>query len=126
MPNCRFPALRGLPPPSPAPAFWPHLEPPPPRRPAAPAQGVYILGCRGHFCALHVRPDGGLHLVDSLGSRLAADCPLAHVLAFDGMEVRGGRTWGDKSCERQEEARAVDAAQWSVVAHARHAARQLD
>jgi hypothetical protein len=42
--------------------------------------------------------------------------------------ARAGGRGGDKSCERQEEPRAVDAAQRAVravVVHAKHAARQL-
>ncbi|GIM15425.1 hypothetical protein Vretimale_18199 [Volvox reticuliferus] len=46
-------------------------------------QGVYVLGWRGHFATLWLRPGGIVHLIDSLGTRLAADCPLAFVLEFD-------------------------------------------
>ncbi|GLC48905.1 hypothetical protein PLESTB_000161500 [Pleodorina starrii] len=46
-------------------------------------QGVYVLGWHGHFATLWLRPGGVVHLIDSLGARLAADCPLAFVLEFD-------------------------------------------
>lgn len=44
--------------------------------------GLYVLGFHGHFCALWLRPGGVVHLIDSLGSRLAVDCPMAFVAEF--------------------------------------------
>ncbi len=44
--------------------------------------GLYVLGFHGHFCTLWLRPGGVVHLIDSLGSRLAVDCPMAFVAEF--------------------------------------------
>lgn len=42
-----------------------------------------MLGVHGHFSVLWLHPGGRLlHLIDSLGSTLAPDCPLAYVLEF--------------------------------------------
>lgn len=65
------------------------------------APGVYVLGVHGHFSTLWVRPgspggggggagggsSGTLHLIDSLGASLAADCPLAFIVEFDCKEA---------------------------------------
>ncbi|KXZ46969.1 hypothetical protein GPECTOR_39g463 [Gonium pectorale] len=48
-------------------------------------EGVYVLGFHGHFATLWLRPGGVVHLIDSLGARLAADCPLAFVLEFGSL-----------------------------------------
>ena len=46
-------------------------------------QGVYVLGVHGHFTTLWLRPGGQVHVIDSLGARLAADCPLGFIVEFD-------------------------------------------
>ncbi|KAG2433291.1 hypothetical protein HXX76_008358 [Chlamydomonas incerta] len=46
-------------------------------------QGVYVLGVHGHFTTLWLRPGGTMHVIDSLGARLAADCPLGFIAEFD-------------------------------------------
>ncbi|KAG2449423.1 hypothetical protein HYH02_005570 [Chlamydomonas schloesseri] len=46
-------------------------------------QGVYVLGVHGHFTTLWLRPGGQVHVIDSLGARLAADCPLGFIAEFD-------------------------------------------